>query len=147
MWPKMLFELLPHVGRIVPMAERFLESRKAREQEEQAQLAAINETLRTELGRNSDTLRTELGKAAELTSGIDRAVREQAEQVSALTGETSRSRAALEALEGRIRTLEEKAGAEDSAAPRLQLLIVVALILLVVVVGLLVVLLLRGGGR
>ena len=136
MWPKMLFELLPHVGRIVPMAERFFETRKAREQEEQAQLAAITETLRTELG-----------KSAEVTSGMERAIREQAGQVSTLAAETSRSRAALEALEGRMQKLEEKAGAADSVTPRLQLLVVIALILLVVAVGLLLVLVLRGGGR
>lgn len=136
MWPKMLFELLPHVGRIVPMAERFFETRKAREQEEQAQFAAITETLRTELGRT-----------AEATSAIERSVKDQAGQVSAIAAETSRSRAAMEALDGRMRRLEEKVGAADSSAPRLQVLLVVAILLLIVVLGLLVVLLVRGGGR
>lgn len=136
MWPKMLFELLPHVGRIVPMAERFLETRKAREQEEQAQLAALTEAVRTELG-----------KTAELTAGIERAIREQAAQVSTVAAETSRSRAAVEALEGRMQKLEQKVGAADSSAPRLQLLLLLVLILLVIVLGLLVFLLVRGGGR
>ena len=136
MWPKMLFELLPHVGRIVPMAERFFETRKAREQEEQAQLAAITETLRTELGRT-----------AEVTSAMERSVKDQAGQVSAMVAETSRARAAMEALEGRMGRLEEKVGAADSSAPRLQVLLVIAILLLVVVLGLLVVVVVRGGGR
>lgn len=140
MWPKMLFELLPHVGRIMPMAERFFETRKAREQEEQAQLAAI-----------SETLRTELDKAAAANSGLERALKEQvgavAAQVSAAADELSRARATMESLNGRVSGLEDKVAASEAASRRAQSLAVVTLVLLVVVIALLVFVVLRSGVR
>ena len=143
MWPKMLFEMLPHIGRIVPMAERFFETRKQREQEEQAQLAAI-----------SETLRTELGKAAEANAGLELALNKQAGQVNALMAEVTaasqemnKARAAMEMLSGRVTGMEEKLAATESASRRAQSLAVVTLGLLVVVIALLALLLVRSGGR
>lgn len=136
MWPKMLFEVLPHVGRLVPMAERFFETRKAREQEEHAQFTAITETLRIELG-----------KTAEANAATERALKEQAATVSAILAETGRTRTALETLDARVGRLEAKVATADTSAPRLQALLIAVILLLLVVLVLLAVLLLLKGGR
>ena len=133
MWPKMLFELLPHAGRLIPMAEKFFATRGARDQEEQAALTGLTETLRTELG-----------KAAEGNASLERAVRAQAELVSGIAAELSRSRTSFDSIEDRVSSLEANVHSAETVSRRVQSLVMVTLVLLVVVLGLLIVLLIRG---
>ena len=54
MWPKLLaqlFELLPHVSRLIPMADRFFASRAATDRATEAAMAAMAEGVRGDLGR------------------------------------------------------------------------------------------------
>jgi len=60
MWPRLLaqlLELLPHVSRLVPLADRYFATRSAREQAQQqaqeATLAALAETLQHDLANLS----------------------------------------------------------------------------------------------
>jgi hypothetical protein len=71
MWPRLLtqlLELLPHIHRLVPLADRYFTSRSAREQaQERAQeaaLAALAETLRLDLA-NLSRSQTSLGAQLE----------------------------------------------------------------------------------
>jgi methyl-accepting chemotaxis protein len=54
MWPKVLmqlFELLPHISRLVPMADRFLASRSASDATSEAALAALAQSVQGDLGQ------------------------------------------------------------------------------------------------
>ena len=143
MWPKMLFEILPHVGRLVPVAERFFATRSERDREEQAALTTISETLRTELGRLSDA--TEVTRQAVATQG---------DRINGIAADVARARAAVESLEARLGRLEDGiSSAQDAAeragqaATRIATLCIVLVVLAVIIAGLLGYLLLHSGGR
>jgi hypothetical protein len=40
MWPKLLFDLLPHFARLMPMADKYLASRSASDKAHETALAA-----------------------------------------------------------------------------------------------------------
>lgn len=136
MWPKMLFELLPHAGRLIPMAEKFFATRGVRDQEEQAALAAL-----------AETIRTEMAAAAEGNANLERAVRGQAELVSGLAAELTRSRTGFDSLEERVSSLEATVHATEATSKRVQTLVMIATGMLVAVLALLTVLLARIGSR
>src|SRR5947209_1661532 len=127
MWPKMLFELLPHAGRLIPMAEKFFATRGAREQEERAAFAALGETMRSEMA-----------KVAEGNANLERAVRGQADLVSGLAAELTRSRTGFDSLEERVSSLEKTVHAAEATSKRVQSLVVMVACLLVAVLALLV---------
>ena len=54
MWPKVLmqlFELLPHVTRLVPMADRYFSTKTASEKANEAAMTAMAEGVRGDLGQ------------------------------------------------------------------------------------------------
>jgi hypothetical protein len=56
MWPKVLaqlFELLPHVTRLVPMADRYFSTKTASEKATEAAMVAMAEGVRGDLGQVS----------------------------------------------------------------------------------------------
>lgn len=137
MWPKMLFELLPHVGRVIPMAERFFATRGMRDQEEQAALQAIAENLRIELGKVSET-----------QAGVQRTLAEQGQTVGAVAAEVALVRTGVESvgarlgkLEGALAAVEESASRAEKAASRMAgMFVAMVVLLLVVAIGMAVVL-------
>ena len=139
MWPKMLFEILPHIGRLVPVAEKFFATRNARDAEEQATLTDIR-----------DTLRTELNHVSEIHTSLQQAVTAQREQIDAANAQITRVRLGVEAIETRVTRLEasfvtatEAAERADRSATRAARLFVVVVVLLAAIILMLVFLLLR----
>jgi sirohydrochlorin ferrochelatase len=124
MWP-MLFDLLPHFARLLPMADKFLATRSASEKAQEAALAAMSATL----GGN-------LGQVTEMHAGIQRALKEQAAQVSEISVEVTRMRMGVESTEARVAKLEK-------TSDRTMRLLVVALTLLSMVLALVAILLLQ----
>jgi hypothetical protein len=54
MWPKLLmqlFELLPHISRLVPMADKYFSQKASAEKANEAALAAMAEGVRGDLGQ------------------------------------------------------------------------------------------------
>jgi chromosome segregation ATPase len=100
MWPKILFELLPHLTRLVPMADRYLTTRTASEKAQEAALAALGAEVRGELGQ--------LG---EVHTGIQRQLQDQGAQLSELAVEVTRARMGVESMEARVAALERSAAA------------------------------------
>ena len=125
MWPKILLELLPHLTRLVPMADRYLTTRTASEKAQEAALAALGAEVRGELGQ--------LG---EVHTGIQRQLQDQGAQLSELAVEMTRARIGVESMEARV------AGLERSAAA-MRWLAVAALVGLAGAIGLLVAVLVR----
>jgi chromosome segregation ATPase len=100
MWPKILFELLPHLTRLVPMADRYLTTRTASEKAQEAALAALGAEVRGELGQ-----------MGEVHTGIQRQLQDQGAQLSELAVEVTRARMGVESMEARVAALERSAAA------------------------------------
>ena len=92
MWPKVLaqlFELLPHLTRLVPMADKFLASRAATDRAtEQAMLAM------------AEGVRGDLGQVTKAHAGLYQQLQEQSGQIAELSGEVKRMGAAAERVTG-----------------------------------------------
>jgi uncharacterized protein YqgV (UPF0045/DUF77 family) len=128
MWP-MLFDLLPHFARLVPMADKFLATRSASEKAQEAVLAAM-----------ATSVRGDLGQVAEMHAGIQRTLKDQGEQVGEIAVEVTRVRIGVESMEARVAKVEKAAG----MAIRM---LVVALILLSMTLALLAIVLLQMSRR
>ncbi|MFC6646735.1 hypothetical protein ACFQBQ_14300 [Granulicella cerasi] len=124
MWPKLipqLLELLPHVSRLVPMADRFLQSRSGNDEET----------------RNSlDALRVEVSKTLHAHESVYRQMNEQSERIDLAVSEVRTARVALVATEERIAGLENKVAS-------LRVLVAMSFAMTVVLVVMMIVLLVR----
>lgn len=120
MWPKLLFELLPHFSRLLPVADKYLATRGASDQAQAAALAELDASLRGELA-----------KAAEAQDGLRRQLQEQSTQIAEMSVDVSRARMGVESIEARLTKLEKQlaqirglvAGAAVLAAIALAILI------------------------
>ena len=127
MWPKViaqLFELLPHITRLVPMADKYLSSKTASEKANEAAMAAM-----------ADGVRGDLGQVTKAHAGLYRQLQEQSAQISQVGEDVKAARLAVEQREARMITLESKIAAfEWWIKGGISLLVVLA----AVVIGLLV---------
>jgi len=100
MWPKViaqLFELLPHITRLVPMADRYLSSKTASEKANEAAMAAM-----------AEGVRGDLGQVTKAHAGLYRQLQEQSAQIAEVGEEVKRVRLAVDQQEGRLVPLESK---------------------------------------
>jgi chromosome segregation ATPase len=98
MWPKViaqLFELLPHISRLVPMADRFLSSKAAAEKANEAAMAAM-----------AEGVRGDLGQVTKAHVGLYRQLQEQSAQITEVSEEVKRARLSIEQHEHRMESLE-----------------------------------------
>src|SRR6266568_3438090 len=95
MWPKMLLELLPHLTRLMPAADKYLNSRSASDKTQEAALATLADNLRGNLGQVND------GQA-----GLRQQLQEQNTQLAEISVEVTRTRLGVENAEERIAKLE-----------------------------------------
>ena len=94
MWPKLL-ELLPHFARLVPAADKYLNTRSASEKAQETALAAL-----------ADNVRGDLGQFTEEHAGLRLQLQEQSAQVAQVAVEVTRARLGIESTEARITKLE-----------------------------------------
>ena len=98
MWPKViaqLFELLPHVSRLVPMADKYFSSKAANEKANEAALAAM-----------AEGVRGDLGQVTKAHVGLYRQLQEQSAQIAEIGEEVKRARLALEQHDHRLEAQE-----------------------------------------
>jgi chromosome segregation ATPase len=98
MWPKViaqLFELLPHIMRLVPMADNYLSSKTASEKANQAAMAAM-----------AEGVRGDLGQVTKAHAGLYRQLQDQSAQIAEVSEEVKRARLSIEQHEHRMLTLE-----------------------------------------
>jgi hypothetical protein len=98
MWPKViaqLFELLPHITRLVPMADRYFLSKTASEKANEAAMAAM-----------AEDVRGDLGQVTKAHAGLYRQLQEQTAQIAEVSEEVKRARLSIEQHEHRMLTLE-----------------------------------------
>jgi hypothetical protein len=128
MWPKalaQLIELAPHITRLIPMADRFLQSKSASE-----------EASRNAMSQMAEGLRGDLGQVTASHAGLYRQLNDQSEKLSTLNVELVAARRAIEATEARAVLMERKLA-------RIVILIALLGAALVLALALLVLLLLR----
>jgi hypothetical protein len=100
MWPKalaQLIELAPHIARLLPTADRFLQSRAAGDEATRAAVAKIGEDVRSDVNRVTAS-----------HEGIYRQLNEQGERMAQLTEQMTGARAAAEGAEERVAALERR---------------------------------------
>ena len=99
MWPKViaqLFELLPHISRLLPLADKFFTSKAASEKATEAAMVAMAEGVRGDLGQVT---------AAHM--GLYRQLQDQSAQITSVGEEVKRARLSMEQHEHRMATLEK----------------------------------------
>jgi hypothetical protein len=100
MWPKVLaqlFELLPHITRLVPMADRYFSTRTASEKATEAAMAAM-----------AEGVRGDLGQVTKAHAGLYQQLQEQSVQLAEVSSEVKRIVPAVErvtALESQVAAL------------------------------------------
>ncbi|MEO6911266.1 MAG: hypothetical protein ABI158_10105 [Edaphobacter sp.] len=100
MWPKViaqLFELLPHIARVVPMADKYFSSKANTERATEAAMVAM-----------AEGLRGDLGQVTNFHAGLYQKLEEQSAQISIVGDEVKRLAMALEgvtALESQVTVL------------------------------------------
>jgi hypothetical protein len=98
MWPKViaqLFELLPHITRLVPMADRYFSTKTASEKATEAAMTAM-----------ADGVRGDLGQVTKAHAGLYRQLQDQSAQIAEVAEEVKRARLAVEQHEHRMVALE-----------------------------------------
>jgi len=100
MWPKVLmqlFELLPHVTRLVPLADRYFSAKTATESANEAAFAAM-----------AEGVRGDLGQVTAAHAGLYRQLQEQGGRISDLSEDVRNARVAVEHSARRMEDLDRK---------------------------------------
>lgn len=100
MWPKVLaqlFELLPHIARLVPMADKFLTSKTAAEKANEAALAAM-----------AEGVRGDLGQVTKAHAGLYRQLQEQSAQIAEVSEAVKQAVVAAEEQAKRVEAIEHR---------------------------------------
>jgi len=100
MWPKViaqLVELLPHLSRLVPMADKFLSSKANSEKANEAAMVAM-----------AEGVRGDLGQVTKAHLGLYRQLQNQSAQIAEVGEEVKRSRTSMEQHEHRMEALEKQ---------------------------------------
>lgn len=126
MWPKVLmqlFELLPHAARLMPVAERYFNSKAANERANEAALAAV-----------AEGMQADLGQVTKAHAGLYRQLQEQGAQLSIVADDIRGTRSSLEQADRRIVALEQKVA---SLTLWIRIGVSVSTVLLFIILGLL----------
>jgi hypothetical protein len=100
MWPKViaqLFELLPHIARLIPIADKYLSTKTASERSTDAAMAAM-----------AEGVRGDLGQVTKAHAGLYRQLQDQSLQIDAVSEEVKRTRLAIEQHGHRMEAMEQK---------------------------------------
>jgi hypothetical protein len=98
MWPKViaqLFELLPHVTRLVPMADKYFSSKAANEKANEAALVGM-----------AEGVRGDLGQVTKAHLGLYRQLQDQSALITELGEEVKRARLSIEQHDHRLEAQE-----------------------------------------
>jgi hypothetical protein len=121
MWPKaiaQLIELLPHAARLMPMADRYLQSKTAGEEANRKAMESM-----------ADGLRGDLGQVTASHAGLYRQLNDQSEKLAEISLEARAARSAAEAVEPRITQMERRL---DRIAGLVLIVAILCLVLLVI---------------
>jgi hypothetical protein len=109
MWPKaflQLLELAPHITRLVPAADRYLQSKVGMPDSQRRALEEMAAGLRTELGKIEGGLRGDLTQVAAAQAGIYQQVNQQSETLVGMAADVRTMRLASDEMEARLARIE-----------------------------------------
>jgi hypothetical protein len=98
MWPKViaqLFELLPHISRLLPMADKYFNQKAAAEKANEAAMVAM-----------AEGVRGDLGQVTKAHVGLYRQLQEQSAQITGVSEEVKTTRLSVEQQANRVEALE-----------------------------------------
>jgi hypothetical protein len=98
MWPKViaqLFELLPHISRLLPMADKYFNQKTATEKATEAAMTAM-----------AEGVRGDLGQVTKAHVGLYRQLQEQSAQITGVSEEVKATRLTVEQQANRVEALE-----------------------------------------
>jgi chromosome segregation ATPase len=98
MWPKViaqLFELLPHISRLLPIADKYLSSKAAAEKANEAAVAAM-----------AEGVRGDLGQVTKAHVGLYRQLQEQSAQIAEVSEEVKQARLAMDQHAQQMETMK-----------------------------------------
>jgi hypothetical protein len=124
MWPKVfmqLVELLPHISRLVPMADKFFSSKAAAEKANEAAMLAM-----------AEGVRGDLGQVTKAHLGLYRQLQDQSAQITEIGEVVKRAQVGMEQHEHRMEALEKQV-ASFSMWLKAGIPILIALVSMVVV--------------
>jgi hypothetical protein len=99
MWPKMLLDLAPHLVRLVPAANRFLQDK-----------SASDEANRVAMEQMAAGLRGDIGQVTASHAGIYRQLNEQSEKLERVASDVAVARMSAESTEGRMVRMQRRVG-------------------------------------
>jgi len=124
MWPKalaQLLELLPHLTRLLPLADRFLQSKTVDQEANTRAMQAMAEGLRGDLGQVTAS-----------HAGLYRQLNEQSVKLSELTSDMHATNVALDTTSRRIARLEDELSLVTKLAVGLCFGLFVAIVMIVI---------------
>ena len=127
MWPKViaqLFELLPHISRLIPMADKYFSTKTASEKATEAAMAAM-----------AEGVRGDLGQVTKAHAGLYRQLQDQSAQIAEISEEVKQARAAIDQRDHRLEAMELRVaslGLWIKAGLSLVVLLLVVVIVLVI---------------
>jgi len=124
MWPKALLELAPHIVRLVPAANRFLQDK-----------ASGDDANRKAMEAMAEGLRGDLGQVTAAHAGLYRQLNEQSESLAVIKAAAESARLTAESAEGRVARLQRRVLVNTKL---LAAVLVMNLVLVVLVIVLLV---------
>ena len=105
MWPKalaQLIELAPHITRLLPLADRFFDSK-----------TADADASRTAMQQMAEGLRGDLGQVTASHAGLYRQLNDQSEKLSNISADIQSTRQATLALDERLTHLERQSASHQ----------------------------------
>jgi t-SNARE complex subunit (syntaxin) len=136
MWPVLvqLLKLAPHVTRLAPVADRYLQSKSDNGKSQRRALDEMGERLRGDLGQLAEGMRGDLTQLAVAQAGIEQQMTQQSEALTSIAADVRAMRLASDEFEARLTRIER-------GLQRLWMMLLVALIVFVIFgVGMIVVL-------
>ena len=111
MWPKtlaQLLELAPHITRLVPMADRYLQSKADRREASQRAMEQLADGLRGDLANIADGLRGDMGQMAAAQAGIYHQLKEQSDTLARIAADVRATRLATDEMEAGLARIEAR---------------------------------------
>ncbi len=128
MWPKafaQLVELAPHITRLVPMADRFFQSKAAGEEANRRAIEVMEAT--------ATSVRGDLAQITAAQTGLSRQLSEQGERISAIAADLQTMKRHTEGPDERLSRLEARLARQTLFFVLLLILLAAVLVLLVLV--------------
>ena len=101
MWPKALLELVPHVIRLIPQADRYFQNKSAGEESNRRVIDSVTAL--------TEGLRSDLGQVTASHAGLYRQLNEQSEKLAAIAADAHAAKIAAELADARVAVLEKRA--------------------------------------